>query len=69
MPKTWSEPVSVRLRPDIGRRIEELAALDATTRGDVLRRVITRGLRAVEAAELAARPDPELTTAAAGSRG
>jgi predicted DNA-binding protein len=60
----YPEVVSVRLPLTTARKLREVAAADDRPPTVFARRLIERGLE-----DLSARPDPELTTAAARSRG
>ena len=43
-----TQPISLRLRPDVHQRIKELACNEANTESAILRRVITAGLRTLD---------------------
>jgi hypothetical protein len=59
-------PIHVRLRSDVDRLVADLADREGNTRSAVVRRLVAAALRA---GGDDTRPDPALTTAAAGSRG
>ena len=58
--------VHVRLRADVDRLVADLADKEGNTRSAVVRRLVAAAL---QAGGDDTRPDLELTTAAAGSRG
>lgn len=48
----WSEPIAVRLRPDIENQIRRIATEEGNTLGAVVRRLLVAGLKASTGPEL-----------------